>query len=417
MQARRHTNNGERGSAMLIVLVLAAIIAIMLYKELPVSAFEKQRQNEELVVARGDQYKRAVKLFVRKFGRFPSTIAELESTNRMRFLRQKYADPLTGKDDWRLIHAGPGGIILDSKVNNTTGKPGSNALGQGATFGGFNNSIVQPDANADQPGISAAALRQRAPAVSSSGAGGSPGAGGGSSDFPPMPGTGESPMPGVGNGQGLYPGLAAPGADGTNASQNAAQGYGQTNGQSPAALSGGGLGNNPNGAGSGIGTAGPGNSSVTQQLGTQNPATPQTAGAAATSAFPQNANAQQAGQGLAAGGIAGVAVPLTVAGKSIKTVNDQKKYSLWEFYYDLKKDQTGNAAGALQQGQNGAVGQNGLNNQNNGTNGFGSGSSFGSNGSSSFGNSSSFGSSQPTNGQSGSAPVNGQLPVTTPPQE
>ncbi len=404
---------------MLIVLVLAAIIAIMLYKEMPVSAFEKQRQNEELLVARGDQYKRAVKLFVRKFGRFPSTIAELESTNRMRFLRQKYVDPLTGKDDWRLIHAGPGGIILDSKVN-TTGKPGANALGQGATFGGFNNSIVQPTADADQPGISAAALRQRAPAVSSSGAGGIPAAGGGNSDFPPLPGTGESPAPGVGNGQGLYPGLAAPGADGANASQNAAQGPGQANGQTPAPLDAmGGMANNPNGIGSGIGSAGQGNSSVAQQLGTQNPATPQTAGAAAsaTSAFPQNPNAQQAGQGLAAGGIAGVAVPTTVAGKSIKTVNDQKKYSLWEFYYDLKKDQTGNAAGALQQGQNGAVGQNGLNNQNNGTNGFGAGSSFGSNGSSSFGNSSGFGSSQTGNGQSGSAPVNGQLPVSTPPQE
>ena len=42
----------------------------------------------------------------------------LENTNRMRFLRNRYVDPFTGKDDWRLLHAGPGGIILDSKVKN-----------------------------------------------------------------------------------------------------------------------------------------------------------------------------------------------------------------------------------------------------------------------------------------------------------
>ena len=139
--SRRHQ---QKGSALLLVLVFAAVIAIMLYRELPIAAFEAQRQKEELLVSRGNEYKRGVKLFVRKVGRFPSSIDELENTNRMRFLRHRFVDPLTGKDDWRLIHAGPGGIIIDSKVPGTNGNGTQQAstLGQGATFAGFNNSFT-----------------------------------------------------------------------------------------------------------------------------------------------------------------------------------------------------------------------------------------------------------------------------------
>ena len=39
---------------------------------------------------------------------------ELENTNNIRFLRRRYVDPMTGKADWRILHAGPGGVITDS---------------------------------------------------------------------------------------------------------------------------------------------------------------------------------------------------------------------------------------------------------------------------------------------------------------
>src|ERR1700760_2879774 len=114
----------ERGSALLIVFVFAAIIAIMLYREMPVAAFEARRQKEELLIDRGNEYKHAIKLYVRKVGQFPASIDALENTNRMRFLRYKFEDPMTGKNDWRLLHAGPNGIILDSKVPGVNGSPG-----------------------------------------------------------------------------------------------------------------------------------------------------------------------------------------------------------------------------------------------------------------------------------------------------
>jgi hypothetical protein len=113
----REPRRSETGSALLIVFLFAAVVAIMLYMELPVAAFEAERDREQLVIDRGNEYAHAVKLFVRKFGMYPASLDQLENTNRMRFLRHRFKDPLTGKDDWRLLHAGPNGQLLDSKVS------------------------------------------------------------------------------------------------------------------------------------------------------------------------------------------------------------------------------------------------------------------------------------------------------------
>lgn len=108
----------ECGFALLFVYAMAAVIAIMLFMALPRVAFEAQRDKEQLLIDRGEQYSRAVTLFVRKFGRYPADIDALQSTQNLRFLRQKYIDPMTGKDEWRLIHVGPGGVFTDSLVYN-----------------------------------------------------------------------------------------------------------------------------------------------------------------------------------------------------------------------------------------------------------------------------------------------------------
>ena len=332
----------QRGSALLIVLVLAAIVAIMLYRELPVAAFEAQRQKEELLVSRGNEYKRGVKLFVRKIGRFPVSISELESTNRMRFLRHKYTDPLTGKDDWRLIHAGPGGTIIDSKVQDASAKgKAANALGQGAVFAGFNNTFTGDATAAQESAAPSAALRARPAATKNAG----------SLETDPMSVPPSDPasadMDALAR-QGAQPGQ--PPTDPISGQPSAGNIPGFNAGQNAIGQPG-----DPNSAqGNGIG-------SVAQQLNNVNPKTPEQA--SSTSAFgntgtpgsPANlAGAAGNNQISAAGGIAGVAS--IAKGKSIKTVNDQTKYSFWEFYYDLRKDQQGGAAGALggQQNANGA---------------------------------------------------------------
>jgi hypothetical protein len=114
-QSPRPNARRESGYALLMVFLLAAMIAVALCSELPRAAFEAQRAKEQLLIERGEQYKRAIQLFVRKVGRYPATIEELESLNNVRFLRKRYVDPMTGKDKWRLIHVN-GGVLTDSII-------------------------------------------------------------------------------------------------------------------------------------------------------------------------------------------------------------------------------------------------------------------------------------------------------------
>ncbi|HBY61483.1 MAG TPA: type II secretion system protein, partial [Solibacterales bacterium] len=92
---------GERGFALLLVFAMAAAVAILLYSELPRAMFESQRAKEQLLVERGEQYQRAIGLFVKKFQRYPAALKDLEETNNIRFLRKRFKDPMTGKDEWR----------------------------------------------------------------------------------------------------------------------------------------------------------------------------------------------------------------------------------------------------------------------------------------------------------------------------
>lgn len=117
---RRSRRDSERGFALLFIFVLMAGIAIGMLMELPRVAFETQREREEMLIERGEQYQRAIGLYVKTIKRYPAKIEDLESTNNMRFLRRRYIDPMTGKDEWRLIHVGPNGQLLDSLVKKPT---------------------------------------------------------------------------------------------------------------------------------------------------------------------------------------------------------------------------------------------------------------------------------------------------------
>lgn len=383
--ARRRAR--QRGSALLVVLVFAAIVAIMLYKELPIAAFEAQRQKEELLISRGNEYKRGVRLFVRKIGRFPSSIAELENTNRMRFLRRRYTDPLTGKDDWRLIHAGAGGVIIDSQVKSNTNGPGATPLGQGAVFAGFNNSFSGDETAAADNTAPSAGMRQRAAATKNAVQNNDPlaiAAGGGDANADP------NAAAAGGNGEQLPNGQA-----GTNGVLDPNAAPGVNTGGPPA-------------AGAGIST-------IAQQLNNQNPQMAEKAGAASTSGFGNTtsfgSNGQQQngttgtsltggnGQISGAGGIAGVAS--VAPGRSIKAVNDQTKYKLWEFYYDLRKEQAGAQQAAAQ-----SAGMQNSGTQNSGQSGTGSSGS--STFSSGFGTTSGFGQSQAAPSQN-AQPTSGPL--------
>lgn len=370
----------ERGSALLIVFVFAAMVAIMLYAEMPVAVFEAKRQKEQLLIDRGQEYSHAVKLFVRKFGMYPATIEQLENTNRMRFLRHRFKDPFTGKDNWRMLHAGPGGMLTDSKVkpaglgnvpgsgpeassgssfgsttsgssfgsgsgstgfgSSSTSSSASTGFGSSSTSSGFGQSGFGSTSQSAGDVVVVPELPQRPPAISASGA---PASGSASGEVAAMPAEGDQSSAGS-----LVPGLreqmtALEQGQPVATTENAGQAVGS--GQSGAGAAPG--QNNAAGQAATTGAADGQSAMDTVRKMPTNPAigAPLQSSTGTTSSMGQ----------ISGGGIAGVAS--NAHGHTIKTVNDQTDYSLWEFYYDPTKDATkgmpglaGGAQGGVQPG-------------------------------------------------------------------
>ena len=57
----------------------------------PSVTFEAQRDKEQLLIDRGEQYSRAINLYVRKFNKYPADFDALDNTQNIRFLRHHYA--------------------------------------------------------------------------------------------------------------------------------------------------------------------------------------------------------------------------------------------------------------------------------------------------------------------------------------
>jgi hypothetical protein len=147
----------ESGFALLVVFLLAAAVAFTLYQELPRAAFESARDKEQVLIDRGNQYKRAIEVFYAVNKRYPAELKDLENTNEKRYLRHRYKDPMTGSDQWRLIHTN-GTTLTDSLVqkppaqNAANGTPANGSLVGGGPLGANNlNSAPAADAGAIDP--------------------------------------------------------------------------------------------------------------------------------------------------------------------------------------------------------------------------------------------------------------------------
>jgi type II secretory pathway pseudopilin PulG len=120
----------EEGYILLAVIFLMAILALWLAVALPKMSRSIQRDRDLETMHRGKQYIRAVQLYYRKFGAYPPSMDALVKTNDIRFLRKKYVDPTTGKDDWTPIQFG------QNKVPTAMGFFGQ-PLSTGSTLAGI----------------------------------------------------------------------------------------------------------------------------------------------------------------------------------------------------------------------------------------------------------------------------------------
>src|SRR5882757_3857240 len=135
----------EDGYLLLTVLVMVFLMLLALSVAAPRVAKEIQRDKEQEAVQRGLQYRRAIQLYYKKFGAYPSDMKQLEKTNEIRFLRKRYKDPITGKDDWRLIHMG------EAKVPpmGFFGQPLQAGLSSASTGPGLSGGSIYAPTNTD----------------------------------------------------------------------------------------------------------------------------------------------------------------------------------------------------------------------------------------------------------------------------
>jgi type II secretory pathway pseudopilin PulG len=124
----------QRGYAMAALLVGLSVMAVMMSAALPVWSHMMKREKEEELIWRGEQYKRAIMLFQRKFANtFPPTLDVLVD---QKFLRKKYKDPIVNGDFQIIPVGGAAGQGRPGMPGGPAGAPGApGASGAPAGFG------------------------------------------------------------------------------------------------------------------------------------------------------------------------------------------------------------------------------------------------------------------------------------------
>jgi type II secretory pathway pseudopilin PulG len=140
---------------MAALLVALSVMAVLATAAMPVWHQMTQREKEEELIFRGNQYVRAIRLFTAKAG--PGVMPpNLDVLVQQRYLRKKYNDPITGKE-----------FDLLSPVQATAPTPGAPAGGGTAPAAG-RGGLAQPQPSSGSGGV-----------IAPGGAGGRGGAAGG----------------------------------------------------------------------------------------------------------------------------------------------------------------------------------------------------------------------------------------------
>jgi type II secretory pathway pseudopilin PulG len=93
--------NNRAGYSLVILMMAAFVLAVGLLVAIPVWTTQVQREKEEELIFRGQQYVEAVRLYQTKNpGAFPKSLDELV---KGRFLRRLFKDPMTKDGKWNVI--------------------------------------------------------------------------------------------------------------------------------------------------------------------------------------------------------------------------------------------------------------------------------------------------------------------------
>jgi type II secretory pathway pseudopilin PulG len=148
----------EAGYNLVALTIAVTVLNVLVAAALPMWSTAMQREKEEELVFRGLQYAEGIRLFQRRFGRFPVRLQELIEVEP-RCVRKLWKDPMMDDGEWGLIFATPGGQAPGANPNapNAPNAPGrGNLPGRGPrTPGGEDDGgVAVPEAVSDISGDS-----------------------------------------------------------------------------------------------------------------------------------------------------------------------------------------------------------------------------------------------------------------------
>jgi type II secretory pathway pseudopilin PulG len=138
---RRVPKPSEEGYLLLSIMFLLFLLTMALAVAVPRMSRSIQRDKDLETMERGKQYRRAVQLYYRKFHAYPPSVDALVKTNEIRFLRKKYIDPVTGKDDWKPIMFGQNKVPIAMGFFGQPLAAGSSLAGIGPSGGNAMNGL------------------------------------------------------------------------------------------------------------------------------------------------------------------------------------------------------------------------------------------------------------------------------------
>ncbi len=129
---------------MAALLVALAVMAIAMTVAMPTWRHMVQREKEEELIFRGQQYARAVGLFQRKFA--GAYAPDVNTLVKQKCLRKKYTDPMVADGEFELLRVGQQGRMAGTGGGGAAGQRGGEATpgGQGQSTPGIQGGLASP---------------------------------------------------------------------------------------------------------------------------------------------------------------------------------------------------------------------------------------------------------------------------------
>ena len=107
---------------MIAIVIGMMILAIVIMGVAPSVGTVMKREREQELLFRGKQYARAISLFQKRYGRFPTELKELYES-RPRTIRKLWKEPICKCPDWHVIYQSSPDAILGNAPRGRGVKP------------------------------------------------------------------------------------------------------------------------------------------------------------------------------------------------------------------------------------------------------------------------------------------------------